>query len=58
MDIKAIKTDKDYREVLKEIDSLMSAELNTPQGEKLDVLVTLIEVYERVHYPLDFARTG
>jgi len=53
MNIKPIKTDKDYRETLKEIDSLMSAELNTPEGEKLDVLVTLIEAYEHIHYPLD-----
>ena len=32
----------------------MSAEKNTPEGEKLDVLVTLIEAYETQNYPLDF----
>ncbi|SCC93096.1 Transcriptional regulator, XRE family [Thiomonas sp. X19] len=32
---------------------LMTANANTPQGERLDVLVTLVEAYERRHYPLD-----
>lgn len=53
MDIKPIKTDADYRAALKEIESLMMAEPDTPEGEKLDVLVTLVEAYERKHYPLD-----
>ena len=53
MDIKPIKTDSDYRAALKEVESLMTAETNTPEGEKLDILVTLIEAYERTHFPLD-----
>ena len=53
MDIKPIKTDADYRAALKEIDSLMTAKLDSLEGEKLDVLVTLIEAYERKHYPLE-----
>ena len=53
MNIKLIKTDADYRVTLKEVESLMSAEPNTPEGEKLDILVTLIEAYERTHFPLD-----
>lgn len=53
MNIKPIKTDTDYRAALKEVESLMTAETNTPEGEKLDVLVTLIEAYERKHFPLD-----
>jgi len=52
MDIKPIKTDADYRAALKEIETLMMAEPDTPEGEKLDVLVTLVEAYERKHYPL------
>jgi len=52
MDIKPIKTDADYRAALKEIETLMMAEPDTPEGEKLDVLVTLVEAYERMHYPL------
>jgi len=54
MDIKAIRTEEDYREALSEIESLMGAESGTPEGEKLDVLVTLVEAYEKKHYPLDF----
>jgi len=53
MDIKPIKTDADYHAALKEVESLMTAEPNTPEGEKLDILVTLIEAYERKHFPLD-----
>ncbi|MBY0473918.1 MAG: transcriptional regulator [Nitrosomonas sp.] len=53
MDIKPIKTNADYRGILKEAEILMTAESNTPEGEKLDVLVTLVEAYERKHFPLD-----
>ena len=53
MDIKPIKTDADYRAALTEIESLMVAEADTPEGERLDVLVTLVEAYERKHFPLD-----
>ena len=53
MDIKPIKTDADYRAALKEIETLMMAESDTPEGEKLDVFVTLVEAYEQKHYPLD-----
>ena len=53
MNIKPIKTDADYRAALKEIEFLMMAQSDTPDGEKLDVLVTLVEAYESKHYPLD-----
>ena len=53
MDIKPIKTDADYRGVLQEIASLMMAEPDSPQGEKLDVQVTLTEAYEAKHFPMD-----
>ena len=53
MDIKPIKTKADYRAMLKEIDTLMTAKLHTPEGERLDVLVTLVEAYEAKHYPID-----
>lgn len=53
MEIKPIKTAKDYRAVLREIDGLMLAKANTPEGDRLDVLVTLVEAYERVHFPMD-----
>lgn len=53
MDIKPVKTDADYSAVLEEIETLMMAAPDTPEGEKLDILVTLIEAYESKHYPLD-----
>ncbi len=53
MEIKPIKTKADYRAALKEIETLMAAERDTPEGERLDVLVTLIEAYENKHYRLD-----
>ena len=53
MDIKPIKTDADYRAALNEVESLMIAEPDTPEGEKLDVMVTLIEAYEARHFPMD-----
>lgn len=52
MNIKPIKTDTDYRATLKEIESLMLAETNTPEGKRLDILVTLVEAYEKKHFPL------
>jgi len=53
MDIKPIKTEEDYRATLHEIESLMTAAPDSPEGERLDVLVTLVEAYERHHFPLD-----
>jgi HTH-type transcriptional regulator/antitoxin HigA len=53
MDIKPIKTDADSRAALKEIENLMMAEPDTPDGEKLDVMVTLIEAYEAKHFPME-----
>lgn len=53
MEIKPIRTKADYRAVLKEIETLMSARAGTPEGERLDVLVTLVEAYEKKHYRFD-----
>jgi HTH-type transcriptional regulator/antitoxin HigA len=53
MDIKPIRTKADYRAALKEIESLMTAKANSPEGDRLDVLTTLVEAYERVHFPMD-----
>jgi HTH-type transcriptional regulator / antitoxin HigA len=53
MDIKPIKTHRDYRRMLKEVEGLMNAKHNTPEGDRLDVLVTLVEAWETKHYPLD-----
>ena len=53
MNIKPIKTKADHRAALREIETLMMAKLNTPEGERLDVLVTLVEAYERKHYAIE-----
>ena len=47
MRIKPIRTKADYRAALKEIETLMSARADTPEGERLDALVTLVEAYEK-----------
>ena len=53
MNIEPIKTDEDYRRTLAEIEGLMTAERDTPEGDRLDVLVTLVEAWEAQHYPVD-----
>ena len=53
MDIRPIKNSEDYRAALKEAETLMMAAPGSPEGERLDVIVTLIEAYERKAYPLD-----
>lgn len=53
MDIRPINTDADYRAALGEIEGLMAATAGSSQGERLDVLATLVEAYERKHYPMD-----
>ena len=47
-----IKSDRDYRRALKEIERLMRASRGSRDGERLDALVTVVEAWERTHYPL------
>ena len=53
MNITPIRTKADHKAALKTIESLMRAKANTPDGDRLDVLVTLVEAYERAHFPMD-----
>lgn len=53
MDIKPIRTDDDYRAALREVESLMLAEFGSPEGDRLDVLATLVEAYESKHFPME-----
>ena len=53
MDIKPIKTKADYEAALAEIDALMDAEPGTEEGDRLDILVTLVEAYERTHHAIE-----
>jgi len=53
MRIKPIKSERDYQRALKLVDRLMDARANTPEGDMLDVLATLIDAWEEKHYPID-----
>ncbi len=50
MNIKPIKTETDYQAALEEIEKLFEAAPDTPEGDQLEVLVTLVEAYEEKHY--------
>lgn len=52
MEIKPIKNESDYQAVLAEIEQLFEAAPDTPAGDRLDVLTTLVEAYEEKHYSL------
>lgn len=53
MQIKPIRNKQDYTEALRRIEELWGATRGTEDGDLLDVLVTLVEVYEREHFPID-----
>jgi HTH-type transcriptional regulator/antitoxin HigA len=53
MDIKPVKSERDYRRMLKEIESLMDAKANTSEGDKLDVLATLAHAWEEKHHAIE-----
>jgi HTH-type transcriptional regulator/antitoxin HigA len=52
MELKPIKTEEDYEEALEKIDELWEAEPETPEGDLLDLLTTLVEAYEEKHHPI------
>ena len=52
MDVAPIKTRRNYRRTLKEIEGLMCAKRGTTEGDRLDVLVTLVAAWESKHYPV------
>jgi len=54
MEIRPIRTEEDYRAALRQIERVMDAAPDTPEGDRLDVLATLVEAWERIHYPIDF----
>jgi HTH-type transcriptional regulator / antitoxin HigA len=53
MKIKPVRTKADYERALREIERMWGAKEGTPQGNQLDVLATLVEAYERKHFPID-----
>jgi HTH-type transcriptional regulator/antitoxin HigA len=53
MRIRPIRSEADYDEALRRVEALWGSTSETPEGDELDVLVSLIEAYEREHYPID-----
>jgi len=55
MEIKAIRTESDYLAALREVSALIDLDpvMESPEGERLDVLGTLVQAYEAKHYPID-----
>jgi HTH-type transcriptional regulator/antitoxin HigA len=51
--IRPIRTKADHKRALAEVEKLWGAKRGTPEGDRLDVLATLIEAYEAEHYPMD-----
>jgi HTH-type transcriptional regulator/antitoxin HigA len=51
MEIKPIRNDKDHAAALREIEQLWGAAVDTEDGDKLDILVTLVERYEDRRWP-------
>jgi HTH-type transcriptional regulator/antitoxin HigA len=53
MEIKPIRTKADHRAALNEIEALMAARPGTPEGDRLDVVATLVEAWEKKRYPME-----
>jgi len=51
-DLKPLRSKDDYEEALAEVEALWGAKAGTPEGDRLDILATLIDVYETAHYPM------
>src|ERR1700720_4196207 len=52
-EVKPIRSKRDYEAALKEVERLWGARSGTRDGDRLDVLATLIDAYETAHYPID-----
>jgi HTH-type transcriptional regulator/antitoxin HigA len=53
MEVRPIKSETDYERALRRIEKLWGAPQGTAKGDELEVLATLVEAYEREHYPID-----
>jgi HTH-type transcriptional regulator/antitoxin HigA len=52
-ELKPIRTKADYQRALAVVERLWGAKSGTPEGDRLDILATLIDAYETEHYPMD-----
>ena len=57
MDIKPIRSEAEYDKALAAIDRLMGAAPDTPEGDRLEILVTLVEAYEARRWPIEAVTT-
>ena len=53
MDIHPIRNDRDHARALRQVEKLWGARAGSPEAEKLEVLVTLVDAYEAKHHPID-----
>lgn len=51
--IKPIRTQREHQAALREIERLWGAGRGTPAGDRLEILVTLVEAHENAHFPID-----
>jgi HTH-type transcriptional regulator/antitoxin HigA len=54
MEVKPIRSESDYEQALRRVEGIWGAPKGSLEGDELEILVTLIEAYERKHYPIDF----
>jgi HTH-type transcriptional regulator/antitoxin HigA len=54
MNVKPLRTNKDYQAALLRLDKIFDSKPGTPEGDELEILGILIEKYESEHYPIDF----
>lgn len=52
-ELKPIRTRADYERAMADVEDLWGAKLGTPDGDRLDILATLIDAYEAEHFPMD-----
>lgn len=52
-EVKPIRSETDYERTMSEVKRLWGAKLGTPEGDRLDVLATLVDAYESEHHPID-----
>lgn len=52
-DLRPIRTKAGYERAMKQIGRLWGSRLGTPEGDRLDILATLVDAYEEAHYPMD-----
>ena len=53
MNIKPVKTEQDYQDAIKRLETIFDATPNSAEGDELEILSVLIDNYEKIHFPMD-----